>query len=238
MKIEILFPEICNLFGDTGNIKYLEKCLPEAEFISTLFGEKPLFADESPALIYLAPSNEKNQELIIKALLSYRNRIKELIDNGTPMLFTGNSGEALFKEIEDYDGRKIPALDILPFTAKRMQYTRFNGLNHGTMADGTEILGFRSQFTYWYGDNSDCYFTKCIKGIGINKESDKEGIMVNNAVITAQLGPVLVNNPAFTKRLLKLIGTENATLAFEEDVKKAFEIRKAEFENPKTKFIL
>ena len=56
------------------------------------------------------------------------------------MLFTGNSGEVLFNEIEDYDGRKIPALGILPFTAKRAQYTRFNGLNHGTMADGTEIL--------------------------------------------------------------------------------------------------
>ena len=133
MKIEILFPEICNLFGDMGNMKYLKKCLPNAEFISTAFGDKPLFASEQPNLIYLAPSNEKNQELIIKALLPYRDRLKELIDNGTPMLFTGNSGEILFKEIENYDGRKIPALNIFPFTAKREQYTRFNGLNHGTM---------------------------------------------------------------------------------------------------------
>lgn len=238
MKIEILFPEICNLFGDMGNMKYLKKCLTNAEFVSTAFGDKPLFADEAPALIYLAPSNEKNQELIIKALLPYRDRINELIKNGTPMLFTGNSGEILFKEIEDYDGRKIPALNILPFTAKREQYNRFNGLNHGTMPDGTEILGFRSQFTYWFGDNSDCYFVKCIKGIGINKASDKEGIMVNNLIATAQLGPILINNPAFTKKLLKLIGTEGDALAFEEDIKKAFEIRKAEFENPKTKFIL
>ena len=129
MKIEILFPEICNLFGDMGNMKYLKKCLPNAEFVSTAFGDKPLFADEQPNLIYLAPSNEKNQELIIKALLPYRDRLKELIDNGTPMLFTGNSGEILFKEIENYDGRKIPALNIFPFTAKREQYTRFNGLN-------------------------------------------------------------------------------------------------------------
>ena len=37
MKIEILFPEICNLFGDMGNMKYLKKCLPNAEFISTAF---------------------------------------------------------------------------------------------------------------------------------------------------------------------------------------------------------
>ena len=33
MKIEILFPEFCNLFGDTYNMIYLEKTLPDAEFI-------------------------------------------------------------------------------------------------------------------------------------------------------------------------------------------------------------
>ena len=27
MKIEILFPEICNLFGDMGNMKYLKRIL-------------------------------------------------------------------------------------------------------------------------------------------------------------------------------------------------------------------
>lgn len=27
MKIEILFPEFCNLYGDISNIKYLKKCL-------------------------------------------------------------------------------------------------------------------------------------------------------------------------------------------------------------------
>lgn len=33
MKIEILFPEYCNLFGDLGNMMYLKACMPEAEFI-------------------------------------------------------------------------------------------------------------------------------------------------------------------------------------------------------------
>ena len=33
MKIEILYPEFCNLNGDMGNMKYLEKCIPEAEII-------------------------------------------------------------------------------------------------------------------------------------------------------------------------------------------------------------
>ena len=31
MKIEILFPEFCNLFGDISNMKYLKKCLASKE---------------------------------------------------------------------------------------------------------------------------------------------------------------------------------------------------------------
>ena len=30
MKIEYLYPELGNLFGDSANIKYLRACLPEA----------------------------------------------------------------------------------------------------------------------------------------------------------------------------------------------------------------
>ena len=37
MKIEILFPEFCNLFGDMYNMKYLKMCIPDAEFIETAF---------------------------------------------------------------------------------------------------------------------------------------------------------------------------------------------------------
>ena len=35
MKIEILYPEICTLYGDKGNTMYLQKCLPDAEFVTT-----------------------------------------------------------------------------------------------------------------------------------------------------------------------------------------------------------
>lgn len=50
-------------FRRYGQYEISEKCLPNAEFISTAFGDKPLFADERPNLIYLAPSNEKIKSL-------------------------------------------------------------------------------------------------------------------------------------------------------------------------------
>ena len=46
MKIEVLFPEFCNLFGDAYNMVYLEKTLPEAEFIRTKFSDDVRFTEE------------------------------------------------------------------------------------------------------------------------------------------------------------------------------------------------
>ena len=54
MKIEILYPEFCNLNGDMGNMKYLEKCIPEAEIIETSINEKPKFIDQDDiSLVYM-----------------------------------------------------------------------------------------------------------------------------------------------------------------------------------------
>ena len=31
MRIEVLFPERCNLYGDLSNVEYLKRCLPQAD---------------------------------------------------------------------------------------------------------------------------------------------------------------------------------------------------------------
>ena len=39
MIVEILFPEVCGLFGDSQNPTYLQATLPNAEFIFTDLSE-------------------------------------------------------------------------------------------------------------------------------------------------------------------------------------------------------
>ena len=75
MKIEILFPEYCNLFGDYGNMMYLKACLPDAEFIETSMNSEPLFVTEKPNLIYMGPMTERVQEKVIRKLMPYKERI-------------------------------------------------------------------------------------------------------------------------------------------------------------------
>jgi len=110
MKIEILFPEFCNLFGDIYNMKYLKMCLPEAEYIETALDEEPAFKNEDVNLIYMGPMTEKTQEKVIEKLKPYKKRIEELIKKGVVFLFTGNSLEVLGKYIENEDSSKIEGL--------------------------------------------------------------------------------------------------------------------------------
>lgn len=109
MKIEILFPESCNLYGDTSNIKYLKRCLPE-EYIETWLEAEPVFVTQDVDFIYMGSMTERMQERVIQKLLPYKERIKELIEKNVVFLFTGNSIEILGKYIENEDGSKIEAL--------------------------------------------------------------------------------------------------------------------------------
>ena len=223
MKIEILFPEFCNLFGDMYNMKYLKKCLPEAEFIETALDEVPTFVNEDVNLIYLGPMTENTQEKVIARLLPYKDRIEELIEKNVVFLFTGNAVEVLGKYIENEDESRIEGLGIFDVYAKRDMMHRHNSYMIGKYED-IEVVGFKSQFTMMYGDNSNSYFLDVEKGIGINKESKLEGIKKNNFIGTYVIGPILILNPLFTKKLMKMMGKEK-DVALEDDVMAAYEAR-------------
>lgn len=227
MKIEILFPEFCNLYGDMFNMKYLKKCLPEAEFIETALEEEPTFVKENVNLIYLGPMTEKTQEKVISKLLPYKERIIDLIEKNTVFLFTGNAIEVLGKYIENEDETSIEGLGIFDVYAKRDMFHRHNSFLIGKYED-IEVIGFKSQFTMLYGDNTNMAFLEVEKGIGINKESKLEGIKKNNFIGTYLIGPLLILNPLFTKKILEMLGVDGE-VALKEETMEAYEERIKEF---------
>lgn len=223
MKVEILFPEFCNLYGDMYNMKYLKMCIPEAEFIETALEEEPAFVKENVNLIYLGPMTENTQEKVIKKLFPYKERIIELIEKNVVFLFTGNALEILGKYIENEDESKIEGLGIFDVYAKRDMMHRHNSYLIGKYED-IEIIGFKSQFTMMYGNNLETPFIEVEKGIGINKQSKIEGIKKNNFIGTYLIGPMLILNPLFTQKLLKMLGEEKE-IALKEDTMAAYNER-------------
>ena len=235
LKIEVLFPEICNLFGNMYNIKYLEKSVQDIEIIYTSLTDTPKFVDEKVDMIYMAPMTENSQELVIEKLKPYTDKIKELIEQNQLFLVIGNALEIFGKYIENEDGSRIEGLGITDLYAKRDMMHRYNSLFLGKIED-IKIVGFKSQFAMSYGDNSSNYLFDALKGPGINEASKFEGIRINNFIGTYVLGPILVLNPYFTKYLLKLIGIKDINLAYEEEAVSCYKIRLKEFENPETNY--
>ena len=228
--IEELFPEVCNLFGDTGNMRYLKLCLPEAEYISTKLNDTPYFAEHDVNMVYMGPMTEQTQINVIKRLMPYKDRIADMINKGTIFLMTGNSHEIFGKSITDRDGSITECLGLIDFYATRNMMDRFSGLVLGTY-DDIEIVGFRAQFTNGYLGENTSHFVNVTKGDGMNKDSKCEGFVKNNFFGTYILGPILVLNPYFTKKILYKLCGEEKKLAFEQEVIKEYNSRLEDFKD-------
>lgn len=235
MKIEVLFPEVCNLYGDPQNVTYLSQTLPLAEIINTSLDEVPYFVDNKPDIIIMGSMSDSTQARVIEKLIHYRSRIEELIEDNVVFLITGNACEVFCKTIENVTlETKIEALGIFPFDVKVDWFDRYNGKVLGKFNDMT-ITGFRSQFSMIYGDNSDCGFVQIERGIGLNRGSKIEGFKSHNFFGTQILGPILPLNPEFCEYLISLTG-EKSTAAFKEEAMAAYNQRVKEFSDPKIKF--
>lgn len=229
MKIEVLFPEFCNLYGDLWNIKYLERCSIEVQVINTPFTTVPAFVNENVDMIYMGPMTEKTQEKVIGKLKEYKERIKELMDKNVIFLFTGNAFEVLGKYIEKDDGTKIDGVGIFDIYSKRKMLDRYAGMVLGDF-ENMKILGFKNQFSQTYGDNSAMCFVNVQKGIGLNPESKAEGIRYNNFFGTYILGPLFILNPDLVKYFLKLGNVKEFELKFSEEIYQANKLRLEDFE--------
>ena len=113
MKIEILYPELCTLYGDKGNMQYLKLCLPDAEFVETTLNAKPLFLTEDIDLVYMCSMSEKSQEVILSRLLPLKEEIFRAFDaEKTVFFFVGNALELLGKYI------KFDDITLLGYTSR------------------------------------------------------------------------------------------------------------------------
>ena len=235
MKIEVLFSEVCNLSGDYQNVEYLRQTLPEAEFVFTALTQEPDFVVNRPDMVYMGTMCEATQRRVIEKLMPHKDRIEALIEDGVVFLMTGNACEVFCGEI-NYVTEELRAhgLGLFNLTAKTDLFRRYNGKFLGDV-DGIPVVGFRSQFSFLYGDNSEGYFGKNQRSIGINPDTDLEGIRRKNFFGTNLQGPILPLNPLFCEHLIRLAGGE-APAAHREAAMAAYEQRLSEFRSLSTVF--
>ena len=236
--IEELYPEFGNQGGDNGNLMYLRACLPEAEVIQTAFGDEPAFVSrDDVSMVLLGGMTEHQQVLVAKRLGQWRERLAELVDRGVCVLFTGNAAELLGTAVVAPDGTRTECLGLFDFVARQNLDTRYLATFTGVFEPGEgaapiNVCGFKAQFTQMEGENDDCCFCRVNYGFGLREGQMLEGFRRNNCIATWVIGPILPSNPDLTRWFLDRMGATDASLAFEDVARLAYEKRWAELNRP------
>ena len=233
MKIEVLFPEVANLYGDLQNAEYLRRSCEEIELVETTLKDTPRFLGEDVALVYMGSVTEEGQRLARDVLLPHKDAIRAKIAAGQLFLITGNALDVFCEDIfVTDDGSTEEMLGLFPLHAKYQMMQRCNALYLGKFGE-TDIVGFKSLFGLVYGDAEPLFTT--VRGYGRNKENTvPEGIRDHRFFATHLTGPLLLLNPPFTKFILSEMGVKEPRLAFEDEAMELYRRRVEEFGDPGT----
>ena len=233
MKLEYLYPELGILYGDSANMRYLRRCLPQAEYIETHIGDEPAFeSDPEVCFVYSGPMTERGQGIALEELRPYAAALARRLEGGMHGLFTGNSMELPGRSITTEDST-LEGLGIVELRSKRDIAHRYNGFFLGN-TEGIEITAFNSRFSHSTPGAGLDGFAKVIRGIGLDPDCEYEGYRYHNLIGTYLLGPLLVLNPLFTQRLLHSLGSSGEPAFFTEALQ-AYEARLTEFRDSKKK---
>lgn len=205
-KILYLYYDIMNLYGESGNIRMMERVLAnkgaQAETDRKTVTDTDIDFTQYD-FIYCGAGTEHSRNICLEHLRGYAKSLKSAYASGTVMLFTGNSYEMLGKTLTTADGEVRQGLGLFDFTVTEQSRNRYSG-------DVTLKCNFcEEQFIG--------YINKCSEVQGIEKplfeitsvvgtvREKTDGIFEKNFFGTQVIGPVTVKNPAFGEYIADLV---------------------------------
>ncbi len=201
IKIAHLYYDLMNYYGEQGNVLALKTAIEYAGFkvnIKTLSVDDEIDFEKYD-IFYMGMGTKRNQEIVRKDILKYKDKIENVIDKKM-FIMTGNSYELFGKKIDDKK-----CLGIFNFESRTTDRIVGEQVLKCDIIKET-IIGFQNRFSS--NNIKDDFLFEVIKGTGNDLESKVEGIHKNNFFGTYLLGPILIRNPYFKDALLKYIGID------------------------------
>lgn len=208
MKVRILYlyPDYMNLYGDNGNVRILERRLTDQGFeVEIVSGTitSPRISIKDVDFVYMGSGFESNRNMAADHLKRSIDDLKKAIDDGVPMLFTGNSYDILGKTIITSDFSLVEGLGIFDYTFKDDVKKRFTGdVILEDPVTKNRYVGFINRAGL--AEQEDDFVFDVVKVIG-EVPIGKDGIRKNNLLGISLIGPVLVKNPKLAESFVNMI---------------------------------
>lgn len=206
LNIIHLYPDLLNLYGDTGNVKCLKKRAEArgitVNIISFNDNENDMKLSDAD-IIFMGGGSDRSQQLVYKDFLKYKKEFKKLIEENTVVLAVCGGFQLLGSKYIDKNANELPGLHILDYESKSGKGKRIIGnivIETSLNITPKTIVGFENHGGRTYS-NYDA-LGKVLSGKGNNDTDKKEGVIYKNYIGTYLHGPILPKNPHLADYLI------------------------------------
>ena len=238
IKVARLFPNTLYLHGDKGNCIALEriaKCYGLTLDVTDIGFKTENFNPNEYDLILLPPGEVSSFEELVKWLRPYKEEFDKYIASNKPLLATGTTAGLFAKNIQRRDGSVVEGLGLADYTCTERSAAYGDNIYFTCAFDNAEMECIAIQVQMIDIHSNEKPFATLKYGYGNTGKDRNEGVLVNNAVFTTTLGPLLMLNPWLAEKMI-LVAAKNKGLDLE-NININFDIEKKAFESKK-KFIL
>ena len=209
IKILYLYPDMLNLYGDRGNIQALQYRIEKRGMTANidyyyLGGEAPGFSNYD--IVFSGGGADKEQILVAKDMMQYKEAIKKAIDEGVFFLLVCGSYQLFGKYYKGVEGEIIPGLEIFDYYTEAIPDRSKRCI--GDIVIQTELNGKRTKVIGYENHSGQTNevkntFGQVIYGQGNSFGASEEGFMIKNVIATYIHGTLLSKNPDITDYMIQ-----------------------------------
>lgn len=221
MKIIIgyLYPDLMNIYGDTGNIICLSKRCEwrgiEVVVKNISIGDR--LKEKDCDIFFFGGGQDQAQSEVAKDIRAKGQVLRAEIERGVPLLSICGGYQLLGEYYQPFEGPRLNGVGIFPAYTKAsndrmigniiMEVARGglgvdrNSTSHELRA--TTLIGFENHSGKTYLKENAQPLGKVLKGFGNNGEDKTEGCLYKNAVGCYMHGSLLPKNPALADWLIQ-----------------------------------
>lgn len=197
-----LYPREMNLYGDHGNVLCLRRRL---EWRGIPVRVLPLetgdpFPDRAD-ILFGGGGQDSGQSRIEEDLLKRGDKIRSLIEEGTPALFICGLYQLLGREFLPLEGAPIRGIGVFPAHTAAGKERLVGNITIDAPPFGP-VTGFENHSGRTYLEGAAVPFGRVLRGKGNNGRDHTEGIRCKNCIGTYLHGPILPKNPAVADFLI------------------------------------
>ena len=206
IKILHLYHDLMNLYGDWANTAALAHEVNmrgfSAEIIKKSVGDDIDFED--CGFVYIGSGTERSQLACMSDLSQYKEMLIGRINEGLPVLATGNAHELFGQAVIDPNGNRNEMLGLLDFKTMQLN-TRVTGdCDYKATFLEEKHIGFINRAGgNQKGDIERPFYIEPREGATFKEGA--EGLKYKNLLGTYMTGPVLVRNTLLLKYIADLI---------------------------------